>query len=70
MNELQSAHLGFLVVFGLGGLISLSGFLLALRAGALDWNRRSQRVYVYWGLALYFSQLIIQGYLQFVAVHF
>jgi hypothetical protein len=70
MTDLQSAHLGFLVVFGLGGLISAAGFILPARVGALNWSNPQHRLYTYWGIAIFLSQLLIQGFLQFIAIRF
>ena len=70
MTDLQSAHMWFLVLFGLGGIISAAGFLLPAYVGALNWSNREHRIMTYWGIAVYLSHLLVLGYMQFVAVNF
>jgi len=69
-TQLGSAHAGFLVQFLGGGLIFVTGYVAVTRAGALDWSSAVHRRWAAAGIALAAAIFLVQGFLQFVAVHF
>ena len=67
---LASAHAGFLVQFAGGGLIFVLGYVAATRSGALDWSSPVHRRWAAAGIGLAATIFLVQGFLQFIAVHF